>query len=342
MTVNGAEGYNRAMREPPPPVGKRPPPPTDFPTRAGWSRGRRLTLLLVIGGLGCVAAWSFRHFHLALAVGHGPAGPAVAAEEFLAPISWRPVYLLGMGDGVTEGAGVSRDEGYFFRLAEPIQGDSADLRGISLRSLFPRLRSFNRAVEGTSSIEHLEKQVQKFPVQKEEILGIVVLTTGAGDVFREYGREAPRDGAICGATLAQALPWVQAFEARLDQIVTALIARFPGGCHIFLGTILDATDGTGDLERIGLPEWEDGMELFRRYNRAIRRCAERHEQVHLVELHDAFLGHGVHSAKFWHAHYRPEDPHCWFQDDLELPNRRGTDAIRRLFLLEIRRALGGK
>ncbi|HUT13256.1 MAG TPA: hypothetical protein VMY42_22395 [Thermoguttaceae bacterium] len=32
---------------------------------------------------------------------------------------------------------------------------------------------------------------------------------------------------------------------------------------------------------------------------------------------------------------RPEDPHYWYAQNLEDPNVRGYDAIRRLFLIEM-------
>ena len=52
-----------------------------------------------------------------------------------------------------------------------------------------------------------------------------------------------------------------------------------------------------------------------------------------------FLGHGVHCTHFWHREYRPADPHYWYWDNLEDPNDRGYDAIRRLFLIEMARTL---
>jgi hypothetical protein len=52
-------------------------------------------------------------------------------------------------------------------------------------------------------------------------------------------------------------------------------------------------------------------------------------------MHEAFLGHGIHCSEKSGKHYRPEDPHYWYFFNLEDPNDRGYDAIRRLFLLEI-------
>jgi hypothetical protein len=77
------------------------------------------------------------------------------------------------------------------------------------------------------------------------------------------------------------------------------------------------------------------MKILDAYNDIIRRCPEKHPQVHLVDLHSAFLGHGIRCAQFWGKHYESKDPHYWFHDNLEDPNERGYDVIRRLFLIEI-------
>jgi hypothetical protein len=57
--------------------------------------------------------------------------------------------------------------------------------------------------------------------------------------------------------------------------------------------------------------------------------------VHLVDFHAAFLGHGIHCTEHRNENYRKEDPYYWYFDNLEDPNDRGYDAIRRLFLIEM-------
>jgi hypothetical protein len=57
---------------------------------------------------------------------------------------------------------------------------------------------------------------------------------------------------------------------------------------------------------------------------------------------DAFLGHGIPCSQRWRTHYRRDDPHYRYFDNLEDPNPRGYDAIRRLFLLEIQAVLAPK
>jgi len=111
-----------------------------------------------------------------------------------------------------------------------------------------------------------------------------------------------------------------------------LNACFPGGCHVFLADIYDPTDGVGDAPSVYLPHWPDGLAIHAAYNQVIHRCAEQRANVHLVPLYEQFLGHGAHCRQFWRSSYRPEDPHYWFFDNIEDPNDRGYDAIRRIFL----------
>ena len=125
------------------------------------------------------------------------------------------------------------------------------------------------------------------------------------------------------------------FRHRLDATLEQINNRFPGGCEIFLADIFDPTDGLGDAERAGLPQWKDSMQILDAYNAVIRHAAESRPNVHLVEIHDAFLGHGIHCTQFWRSHFDRHDPHYWYYTNLEDPNERGYDVIRRLFLLEI-------
>ena len=64
------------------------------------------------------------------------------------------------------------------------------------------------------------------------------------------------------------------------------------------------------------------------------------ENVHLVDIHSEFMGHGIHCLEFWRKTYRADDPHWWYYTNLEDPNPRGHDAIRRLFLQEITKVFG--
>lgn len=296
---------------------------------------KKYRVVLVLAVFTVCAAGTWMHFWQSRPIGAGPAGPSVPRGEFARAWTERPVFLVGLGDSVTAGFGARKGYGYFDRLITNPPVEFPDMRGISLSAVLPDLRITNLAVSGSTSIDHIEKQLPRLPKADSNTLGIVVITTGGNDLIHNYGRTPPREQAMYGATWEQAEPWVNKFEARLESILTLINVRFPGGCHIFLANIYDPTDGVGDIQRTGLPAWKDGLRILEAYNEVIRRSAKRHDNVHLVDLHTAFLGHGIHCTQFWAKHYDASDPHYWYHVNLEDPNERGYDGIHRLFLIEM-------
>ncbi len=95
----------------------------------------------------------------------------------------------------------------------------------------------------------------------------------------------------------------------------------------------------GDIHWARLPRGPDGLTIHAAYNQILAEYAARFPQVHLVDLHAAFLGHGIHCTQFWQPSYRKDDPRDWYHANLEDPNERGYDALRRLFLNAMARAL---
>ena len=296
---------------------------------------QRIAFLLALAALLTLATVGHWYFWNCRPVGSGPAGPLVPPEPWGRAWSTRNVLLLGVGDSITAGFGAPQQHGYFDLLAANPPDEFPAMRGICLKAVFPRLHALNLARSGSTSLEHLEILRQKLPQQDPEVLGIVVLTTGGNDLIHSYGRQPPREGAMFGATLEQARPWIENFENRLTAMVDLLESRFPGGCQIFLADIYDPTDGIGDASHAGLPPWSDGLDVHRAYNAVIERCVQRRPTVHRVPIYREFLGHGIHCAQFWRSTYCGADPHYWFYVNMEDPNRRGYDAIRRVFLLEI-------
>ena len=142
-----------------------------------------------------------------------------------------------------------------------------------------------------------------------------------------------------GTTLPHAVPWIENFRIRLDAIIDQIETKFPGGCEFFVANIYDPTDGVGDAENAGLPAWPDGLKVLETYNAIIASAAEKRKNVTLVNMHDLFLGHGIHCLQFWRPHYDSRDPRYWYGDNLEDPNDRGYDALRRLVLIEMARVL---
>jgi lysophospholipase L1-like esterase len=305
-------------------------------------RRTRLIVLLVSGmvivGLGA----TYRYFRYARPVGEGPAGPTVQREAFESTWSDRKAVLLGLGDSVTQGLGASPGKTYFLRLFKNPIDEFSDMQGISLSKVLPGLEPINLAISGMTSIECVDHQLPKLRVYDSETFGIVVITAGGNDVIHNYGRTPPREGAMYGARADEITEWVHNFDQRLDVIADKVRQAFPGGCEIFIANIYDPTDGDGDTVNAGLPPWSDGVEVLQAYNEVLTEFADRHDDVTLVDMRTAFLGHGIHCTHFWHHAYRKSDPCYWYWDNLEDPNDRGYDAIRRLFLIEMARVLPGK
>lgn len=303
------------------------------------SRFRRVMVLGSIGVFLVVAVLLYRYFWLGRPIGQGPAGPTVAREVFGQPWSDRKVVLLGFGDSITAGYGATPRHSFFDRLAKNPDDEFADMKGLCLSAVLPNFEAKNLGLSGSTSLEHIDFVLPKVPEYDAETFGIVVLTTGGNDVIHNYGRTPPREGAMYGATHEQAQPWIANFEERLESMLNRLRERFPGGCHFFLANIYDPTDEDGDTLNAGLPRWPEGVQVLRAYNDVIARCAERRDDVELIDIHREFLGHGIHCRQFWHRHYRSADPTYWYFDNLEDPHDRGYDAIRRILLIEMSRVL---
>jgi len=316
--------------------------PTSPTTPAGRRQLPRLICLAVFGLAVICAGLLYKYFWYARPMGKGSAGPAVPAERFEEDHgTWsdRQVLLVGLGDSVTAGFGASPGMGYFDRLVANPKNEFPEMEGKCLSKVLPNLIHRNLALAGFNSLECLEHQVPKVSIQDDDTFGVVVMTIGGNDVIHDYGRSPPKEGAMYGATLEQAVPWIENFRARLDTIIDQLDAKFPGGCEFFIANIYDPTDGVGDAQNAGLPPWPDGLKIIAACNAVIAAAAEKRKDVTLINMHDLFLGHGIHCLKFWHPHYDSRDPRYWYWENLEDPNDRGYDALRRLFLIEMARVL---
>jgi lysophospholipase L1-like esterase len=301
-------------------------------TNAPASR-KRWKWLLAIGVFLVAAALGYIEFFLRRPVGEGPAGPRVEALAFQRVWSDRQVVLVGIGDSVTHGLGAkSQSHSYFERLAQNPTDEWPELNGVCLSRVLPNLTKLNIAVSGTTSVQHVDAIAERLPMFTADTFGIVVMTTGGNDIIHSYGRMPPKEGAMYGANLEQAEPWIANFAKRLDGMLIEIVSRFPGGCEIYLADIYDPTDGVGDALSVYLPTWQDGLKIHSKYNEQIRQIAERHPQVHMVPLHATFLGHGSHCRQFWRDTYDWNDPYYWYFGNIEDPNDRGYDAIRRIFL----------
>lgn len=298
-------------------------------------KAKRMVMVLLAGLALILVMAAFLFFRFYLPVGTGPAGPFVDRGPFSNTWNSRSVLLVGLGDSVTAGFGARHGYSYFDRLTKTPTDEFSGMQGISLSAIFPNLKATNLAISGSTSGEVPSRQLSSLHTNSPDVLGIVVMTTGGNDIIHNYGRTEPREEAMYGATFDEAAPWIKDFAARLDLTISQIESRFPGGCEIFMANIFDPTDGFGDADRAGLPHWPDGTKILDAYNQVIQQCAAKHSNFHVIDMHAIFLGHGIHCTEFWRSHFDLHDPHYWYYSNLEDPNERGYDVIRRLFLLEM-------
>ncbi len=284
------------------------------------------------------AAWKTYWVLQPRPMGQGPAGPTPDARCFSRPWSERNIVVLALGDSITRGYGASRPLSYVGLL---IQNHAAypDMAGKDLKTIFPNLDLLNMAVDYTTTSDHLERQLPKIQRYPPDVFGIVLITSGGNDLIHDYGRSAPRDGALYGCTTTQAQTWTDNIQTRLRQVLQNVTAKFPGGCEIFLANLYDPTDGVGDPQSFGLPRWPDAVEVLAMTNRKIEGLCDEFSNVHVVDIHTPFLGHGIHCRDWWRKCYRRNDPTWWYSPNLEDPNVRGHDCIRRCFLETIVKTL---
>lgn len=296
-------------------------------------RRKRVWILLLLACSVLAGTLFYIKYFISRPIGSGPAGPQVGSPPFKTPWTNRPIHIVAFGDSITAGLGAnSLSHRYVDRLITNPPDEFPDMKGKSLSRVIPKLTSENHAVSGSTSVHHLAKIQSELKPCGDETFGVVFLTTGGNDIIHNYGQSPPREGAMYGATPHEAEPWIASFEARLEDMLALFELAFPGGHEVYLADIYDPTDGVGDAASIFLPAWPDGLEIHAQYNHVLNQVAGGHDNVFIVPLHRTFMGHGSHSQQFWRQNYDSSDPSYWYYTNIEDPNDRGYDAIRRVFL----------
>jgi lysophospholipase L1-like esterase len=307
-------------------------------TKSKWYklRWRTILLCLLIIALFCgYVGWRLYNAVRVRPMGTGPAGPAIAAEPFQKQWLDKPVVFVGIGDSITRGLGANMKHTYFPLLMNNDDAFYPEMAGKDLSHVVTIQSYRNYAQDYTVSQEHIDRQLAKIPQYDESVHGIIVITSGGNDLIHDYGRSETKPDAMYGCTYQQAQEWCELLKTRLNTILMGLIGKFPGDCDIFFGTIYDPTDGVGDPQTMMLPRWRDCVTVLALANQKIAELCEKYPNVHLIDIHSEFLGHGIHCDEPWRKHYNKDDPHFWYYYNLEDPNLRGFDAIRRLFLREM-------
>jgi lysophospholipase L1-like esterase len=300
-----------------------------------WYTFRRQTgvaLLIVL-----FPAWYMLHGKYLHPAGRGPAGPDVPAQAFSHVWSNQKVVLVTFGDSITAGYGATKNHSYVDLLEKNDDAAHPQMSGRDLTHVFPKLDSEHNAISNTTSAEHVSDQIPYAHTYPKDTRGVIVITSGGNDLIHSYGRFTPKDGAMYGCTYEQALKWKENYRSRLKAIIQGAAKNFPGGCEIFVANVYDPTDGVSDIQNafFSLPKWPDGVRSLELINKVIAESCAEYPNVHLVDIHKEFLGHGIHCRNRHNPYYRADDPYYWYFSNLEDPNDRGYDAIRRVFLIEM-------
>lgn len=305
-----------------------------------WQTGALLfiPIILVFSYIG----WRLYLVTRVLPMGSGPSGPSILKKPFQEIWSEKKIVFVGLGDSITTGYGAPLKHRYFSLLQSNDDVQYPDMTGCDLTHVLPNLEAYNYSENFTITQDHLDRQLPRLSVQPVDVEGIVVITSGGNDLIHNYGLSPPKDGAMYGCTYEQAVVWTENIKRRIQKLLDGVIETFPGGCEIFLANIYDPTDGVGDPQIVGFPRWPDAVKILSLTNQKIAELCDSYKNVHLVDIHSEFLGHGIHCTECWRKHYRKDDPHHWYYHNLEDPNPRGYDAIRRLFLLEMIKILPDK
>ncbi len=213
-------------------------------------------------------------------------------------------YAGGSGCGACSLLARNRDDAY------------PDFAGRDLTSRFPDISLAPLARDGATTRGVLEEQVFRLP---NDLGGrtVVTFTAGANDLLLTLqlrGTLLDEDG--------------EAVVRRLRSTLASIHNRFKEPL-VLLATVVDPTDGVGDLLAPGQP-LNRGLDVLGRVNDGIRQIVAESEGTELVDLHAAFLGHGSHARDPANPHHHPDDPTEWL-GDLVTPNGRGAAAIRRLW-----------
>ncbi len=292
--------------------------------------------VLLYGGVTLLFWWAWTTF-VTIPMGRGPVNLAVPREPFQQVVSAEKTYLIGLGDSVITGFG-SEGKGLFPLLLGHVSDDPLQL---NLKQVYPAIAYLNLANNSTTT----EMHVATVRAHRKQLLALdapalVIVSTGGIDLIHNYGSGKPQDGALYGSPLANLAHDRKLFAERLHQLMTEIKSSLPKGVEVYIQTIYDPTDGVGDIEHVSpvlrlirpLPHWDAGLAYLHAWNAEIRALEKTFPFVHVVDVHGLFLGHGIHCRDETNPHYNAQDPGYWYYWNLEDPNVRGYDAIRRGYL----------
>jgi lysophospholipase L1-like esterase len=182
---------------------------------------------------------------------------------------------------------------------------AASLFARDLAQRFPGIDCEDLTADGATSQDVLRWQLPR--VTRSDDPAIVTVTAGGNDLLMNLRATRPP------------VRLVEGILERIAQIVDDINARLPNAT-ILLGTIYDPSDGTHVLygERL-----DREAEWLARVNEGIRALATSRDNVHLADIHQHFLGHGLTAP----------EPERWYWSGLIFePSARGAEEVRNLWL----------
>jgi lysophospholipase L1-like esterase len=151
---------------------------------------------------------------------------------------------------------------------------------------------------------------------------LVTLTIGGNDVLSTYGSTSAAHRVIGEV------------ETAVGRALTRLEPLLSPDSQVVVGTVYDPSDGTGDAQRLGLPQWPDAVQVIADLNEALRSVATRHG-VAVAEIGEHFRGHGVLAGDAARPDPRPAERDLWFCSVIE-PNAWGANGVREAFWAAVR------
>ena len=167
------------------------------------------------------------------------------------------------------------------------------------------------ASDGATSKTVVREQLDAIDVEPD----LITLTMGGNDIVMRLFHD-PR-------SVREAIDEV---GHHAELVLRALRSRAKPTAPIIVSTVYDPTDGTGNLEAIGLPTAQADPRDLAALNAKLRSAAERHGAL-LADVHARFLGHGASIGDISQTSPWPADPELWYCGSIE-PNGWGARAIR--------------
>jgi lysophospholipase L1-like esterase len=201
-------------------------------------------------------------------------------------------------------------------LARNRDTDFPGWRGHDLATTRPELGFELLAGDGGTTSSLLDAQLPRLE-SSQAVPRVVTLTVGGNDVLGAYG------------DTRGALAIVDVVRERVGRALERLHALVPSGDPIVVGTVYDPSDGTGEAWRVGLAPWPEVVDVLAELNATLRAAAAEHGAI-VAEIHERFLGHGLHAGNPAQGSARPGGRALWYCNIIE-PNAWGADAVRAAF-----------